>query len=152
MHHKNKVFTTFRFCYLLFFCTFFWRKKMSVPNQKIITIHQSDQIPFLKIGIEELMEAYRTIKTPSSFVLYLYLAPARSRVFIPQLSLGSPLCWHQAGPCPWQRGSQQMTLTSLLECPLPQNSSHTLEGAKEGHPALHSPDPLPSLPDFVSDI
>ena len=47
---------------------------MSVPNQKIITIHQSDQIPFLKIGIEELMEAYRTIKTPSSFVLYLYLA------------------------------------------------------------------------------
>lgn len=47
---------------------------MSVPNQKTIIIHQSDQIPFLKIGIEELMDAYKTIKTPSSFVLYLYLA------------------------------------------------------------------------------
>lgn len=47
---------------------------MSVPNQKIITIHQSEQIPFLKIGIEELMNAYKTIKTPSSFVLFLYLA------------------------------------------------------------------------------
>lgn len=47
---------------------------MSVPNQKTIIIHQSDQIPFLKIGIEELMDAYKTIRTPSSFVLYLYLA------------------------------------------------------------------------------
>lgn len=47
---------------------------MSVPNQKTIIIHQSEQIPFLKIGIEELFEAYRNIKTPSSFILYLYLA------------------------------------------------------------------------------
>ena len=47
---------------------------MSVPNQKTIIIHQSEQIPFLKIGIEELMDAYKAIKTPSSFVLYLYLA------------------------------------------------------------------------------
>lgn len=47
---------------------------MSFPNQKTIIIHQSSQIPFLKIGIEELLNAYKTIKTPSSFVLYLYLA------------------------------------------------------------------------------
>ena len=47
---------------------------MSFPNQKTIIIHQSNQIPFLKIGIEELMDAYKTIKTPSSFILFLYLA------------------------------------------------------------------------------
>ena len=47
---------------------------MSVPNQKTILIHQSKQIPFLKIGIEELMDAYKKIKTKSAFVLYLYLA------------------------------------------------------------------------------
>ena len=47
---------------------------MSFPNQKTIIIHQSDQIPFLKIGIEELMDAFKTIKTPSTFILYLYLA------------------------------------------------------------------------------
>ena len=47
---------------------------MSVPNQKTIIIHQSKQIPFLKIGIEEFMDAFKTIKTPSTFILYLYLA------------------------------------------------------------------------------
>ena len=47
---------------------------MSVPNQKTIIIHQSKEIPFLKIGVKELLAAYKTIKTPSSFVLFLYLA------------------------------------------------------------------------------
>lgn len=72
--------------------------------------------------------------------------PACSRVFISQLSLGSPSCWHQAGPCPWQRGSQKMTLTSLLECPLPQDSSHTLEGAKEGLHRVYLTPELAILP------
>lgn len=49
-------------------------RNVSVPNQKTIIIHQSKQEPFLKIGIDELWEAYRNIKTPSSFVMYLYLA------------------------------------------------------------------------------
>lgn len=52
-------------------------RKLSVPNQKTIIIHQSKQEPFLKIGIDELFEAYRNIKTPSSFVMYLYLAGNR---------------------------------------------------------------------------
>lgn len=47
---------------------------MSVPNQKVIIIHQSEKTPFLKIGKEEWMMAYKEIKTPSSFILYLYLA------------------------------------------------------------------------------
>lgn len=72
--------------------------------------------------------------------------PACSRVFISQLSLGSPSYWHQAGPCPWQHGSQKMTLTSLLECPLPQDSSHTLEGAKEGLHRVYLTPELAILP------
>ena len=47
---------------------------MSVPNQKTIIIHKSKQEPFLKVGIEELWEAYRNIKTPATFMMYLYLA------------------------------------------------------------------------------
>lgn len=47
---------------------------MSYANQKTIIIHQSTQIPFLRLGVDEMFAAYRTIKTPSSFVFYLYLA------------------------------------------------------------------------------
>ena len=47
---------------------------MSVPNQKPIIIHQSQEIPFLKIGVSEILNAYQNIKTKSAFVMYVYLS------------------------------------------------------------------------------
>lgn len=62
---------------------------MSYPNQKTVLIHQSEQVPFLKVGIEEWQEAIKNLryvkdteilKEPklepksSSIALYLYLA------------------------------------------------------------------------------
>lgn len=46
---------------------------MSVPNQKTITIHQSTEVPFVKLGIREYKEAFRKMP-PATFALYLYLA------------------------------------------------------------------------------
>ena len=46
---------------------------MSVSNQKIITIHQTSEVPFVKIGIKEVREAFSKMP-PATFMLYLYLA------------------------------------------------------------------------------
>ena len=46
---------------------------MSVPNQKVITIHQSTEVPFVKLGINEYQEAFRKM-APCTFAMYLYLA------------------------------------------------------------------------------
>ena len=46
---------------------------MSVPNQKVITIHQTTQRPFVMVGIEEYQDAMRKMQ-PCSFAMYLYLA------------------------------------------------------------------------------
>lgn len=62
---------------------------MSVPNQKTITIHASEEVPFLKIGKSEWQEAIKQLRyvndntilsepkqepKSSSIALYLYLA------------------------------------------------------------------------------
>ena len=49
---------------------------MSVPNQKVITIHQSTEVPFVKLGINEYQEAFRKM-APCTFAMYLYLAGNR---------------------------------------------------------------------------
>ena len=46
---------------------------MSEPNQKVITIHQTKEVPFVMVGIQELREAYAKMP-PATFMLYLYLA------------------------------------------------------------------------------
>lgn len=62
---------------------------MSVPNQKIVTVHASKEVPFLKVGIEEWQKAYDNLRWAddkairekkkseprvSTLALYLYLA------------------------------------------------------------------------------
>lgn len=46
---------------------------MSVPNQKTIIIHKTEETPFVMVGIQELREAFQSMAT-ASFALYLYLA------------------------------------------------------------------------------
>lgn len=45
---------------------------MSVPNQKVITIHKNLTPPFLQVSKADLYNAMRTL-THSGLVLYLYL-------------------------------------------------------------------------------
>lgn len=46
---------------------------MSVPNQKTVTIHQSKETPFIKIGKEEWKVAFNKLNS-SAYALYMYLA------------------------------------------------------------------------------
>lgn len=48
---------------------------MSVPNQKIVTIHQSKETPFIRVGKEEWKDMYCKLQdNPCAVALFMYLA------------------------------------------------------------------------------